>query len=189
MKLAKIIRGIRLLFEKVYWSSEKKELKHCGENSYIEYPFILIGGDCISIGNNFHAYKHFQLEAHKAHNGNKFAPEIKIGNNVSINYNVHIGAINQVIIGDNVLIASKVFITDHHHGKTNKESLEIPPSERILYSKGAVVIRDNVWIGENVSIMPGVTIGKNSVIGANSVVTHDIPENCIAAGNPAKIIK
>lgn len=189
MKIAKIIRGIRRLVEKVYWSSEKKELKHCGENSYIEYPFIIIGGDCISIGNNFHAYRNLQLEAHKTHNGNNFAPEIRIGNNVSINYNVHIGAINQVIIEDNVLIASKVFITDHYHGKTDKASLMIPPSKRILYSKGAVVIRDNVWIGESVTILPGVTIGKNSVIGANSVVTHDIPENCVAAGIPAKIIK
>jgi galactoside O-acetyltransferase len=52
-----------------------------------------------------------------------------------------------------------------------------------------VHIEENVWIGGNVSIVPGVTIGKNSVIGAGSVVTKDIPENCIAAGNPCHVIR
>jgi acetyltransferase-like isoleucine patch superfamily enzyme len=51
------------------------------------------------------------------------------------------------------------------------------------------VIEDNVWIGESVVILPGVTIGKNSIIGANAVVTKSIPENSIAGGNPARIIK
>ncbi|WP_308303877.1 DapH/DapD/GlmU-related protein, partial [Vibrio parahaemolyticus] len=50
-------------------------------------------------------------------------------------------------------------------------------------------IHDNVWLGEGVFVMPGVTIGKNSIIGAGSVVTKSIPENVIAVGNPAKIIK
>jgi acetyltransferase-like isoleucine patch superfamily enzyme len=67
--------------------------------------------------------------------------------------------------------------------------LELPPMSRPLVSKGAVIIKDNVWIGEGVAIMPGVTIGENSIIATNAVVTKDIPPNCVAAGVPAKVIK
>lgn len=54
-----------------------------------------------------------RIEAHDFHNGVKFSPEIIIGDNVSINYDCHIGAINKIVIGNNVLLASKIFITDH----------------------------------------------------------------------------
>lgn len=63
----------------------------------------------------------------------------------------------------------------------------ISPNKRTLYSKGPVVLGDNVWIGQNVSVMPDVVIGEGCIIGANSVVTHDIPAFSIAAGCPAKL--
>ena len=65
----------------------------------------------------------------------------------------------------------------------------IRPSERPLYSKGAIHIGRNVWVGRNVCIMPGVVLGNNVVVGANSVVTHDVPDNCVVAGAPARIIR
>lgn len=52
-----------------------------------------------------------------------------------------------------------------------------------------VTIGNNCWIGANSVICPGVTIGDNTVIGAGSVVTKDIPANCVAAGNPCKVIR
>jgi len=52
-----------------------------------------------------------------------------------------------------------------------------------------VTIGNNVWIGGNVTILPGVTIGDNCTIGAGSVVTRDIPDNSVAAGNPARVIR
>lgn len=82
-----------------------------------------------------------------------------------------------------------ILITDNAHGASILELLDLPPQVRPLYSKGPVIIEDNVWIGEKTSIMPGVHIGKGSIIAANSVVTHDIPPYCIAAGVPAKVIK
>ena len=57
------------------------------------------------------------------------------------------------------------------------------------YISKEIKIGNNVWVGYNVIILKGVIIGENSVIGAGSVVVKDIPENCIAAGNPAKVIK
>lgn len=52
-----------------------------------------------------------------------------------------------------------------------------------------ITIGDNVWLGGNVVVCPGVSIGSNVVVGAGSVVTKDIPEDCIAAGNPCKVIR
>ena len=58
----------------------------------------------------------------------------------------------------------------------------------VLCSSGKVVIEDNVFIGVNSTILKGVRIGRNTIIGAGSVVTGDIPANCVAAGNPCKVI-
>lgn len=52
-----------------------------------------------------------------------------------------------------------------------------------------IFIGNNVWIGENVCILPGVNVGSGCIIGANSVVNRDIPDNCIVAGVPTKVIK
>lgn len=116
---------------------------------------------------------------------------ILIGRNVQINDYVHIGSVSSVSIGNNVLIASKVFISDHNHGSYSgleHSSPEEPPALRPIVSN-PVVIEDNVWIGEFVSVLPGVKIGAGSIIGANSVVTSDIPSNSIAVGVPARVIK
>ncbi|RZL62547.1 MAG: acyltransferase, partial [Pedobacter sp.] len=114
---------------------------------------------------------------------------IIIGNDVSINFDCHIACVNKISIGNNVLMASKVFITDHFHGNASKASIALPPSKRVVESKGPVIIEDNVWVGEGVAIMPNVTIGQNSIIGANAVVTKSFPANSVIAGNPAKLIK
>lgn len=103
----------------------------------------------------------------------------------------HIVAHDKVKIGSHVLAASKVFISDTSHGAykgTNQASPSVIPGKR-QYTVKAVIIGDNVWIGENAVILPGARIGSGSVIGANSVVTGSIPENCIAAGAPARVLK
>jgi len=80
-------------------------------------------------------------------------------------------------------------ITDNAHGASNFDLLSIAPNKRPLYSKGPVIIEDNVWIGEKASIMPDVHIGYGSIVGANAVVTRDVPPYCVVIGNPAKIVK
>ena len=119
-------------------------------------------------------------------------PKLMIGERVQLNDYVHIGAIESVTIGDDVLIGSKVFITDHNHGcYDSSEPLSgpvVPPSRRLVVSK-PVKIGNKVWIGENVCILPGVNIGEGAVIGAGAIVTHDIPAGSIAVGNPARVIR
>lgn len=115
-----------------------------------------------------------------------------IGKNCEMGDNVHVVAHEKVQIGDNCLMASKIFISDTSHGDysvlSKSSSPNTPPNKRPLITKN-ISIGNNVWIGENVCILPGVTIGDGCIIGANSVVNKDIPKNCIAAGIPAKVIK
>lgn len=155
---------------------------------FMRLPFKVLGHQYIKIGENFVADSGFRIECWDKYRNKRFSPIISIGDNVSFNYRCHLGAINRIIIGNNVLVGSQVLITDHFHGNWEKE-FNTPPKDRDLYSKGEVVIEDNVWIGEGVCILPNVHIGRNSVVGANSVVLNDVPPNCIVAGNPAKVIK
>lgn len=101
-----------------------------------------------------------------------------IGNNCGMSGTV-IGCAKSIKIGNNVRCGANTLITDtdwHTDDSRAGENKEI-------------VIDDNVWLGYGVKVLKGVHIGRNSVIGAGSVVTHSIPENVIAAGNPCRIIK
>lgn len=145
---------------------------------YIEWDKGLTTGKYCRIEAYPHIYKHKKI--------------IKIGKNFQMNDSVHIGAVGNIEIGDDVLIASRVYITDTCHGEYNNtleqsSPIEIPHIRKISYK--SVKIEDRVWIGEGVVVLPGVTIGEGAIIGANSVVTKDILPNSIAVGNPAKIVK
>lgn len=118
--------------------------------------------------------------------------KINIGRNCKIGDYVHIAAGEKVTIGDNCLFASKIYISDISHGDYSDSETasdpNIPPDERPLITK-PVFIGNNVWLGDNVCVLPGVSIGNGCVIGANAVVNKDIPDNTIAVGVPAKVIK
>jgi acetyltransferase-like isoleucine patch superfamily enzyme len=141
------------------------------------------------IGENFAALTYLRLETFDSYQGQRLTPKLIIGNNVAFNNDCHIGCINRIEIGNNVLGASRIYITDHYHGEISADDLANVPTSRPLTSKGPVIIKDNVWIGEGVSILPGVTIGENAIIGANSVVNRDVPPNSVVAGIPAKVIR
>jgi acetyltransferase-like isoleucine patch superfamily enzyme len=160
-----------------------------GPSFYVESSGMIVGAKYISVGDNFQAFGRLRMEAIDCYLDSKFSPSITIGKDVSINFDCHIAAINQIVIGNGVLIGSKVLITDHAHGSIASEDMCLLPAMRKLNSKGPVVIGNNVWIGESVVILPGVTIGENSIIGANSVVTRDVKENAVFAGIPAKLVK
>jgi acetyltransferase-like isoleucine patch superfamily enzyme len=175
--------------KKAIWHATTRKFASVGSGSYIEWPFILKGSENIHIGDNFSALSCFRIETFTFYEGQIFQPKLLIGNNVSFNNDCHIGCINRVEIGNNVLGASRIYITDHYHGRISPDDLDTIPVLRPLISKGPVIIKDNVWIGEGVSILPGVTIGENVIIGANAVVNKDVPPNTVVAGVPARIVK
>ena len=106
---------------------------------------------------------------------------IEIGEHTFINYGSSIAARASVKIGSYCHLGHYMFVMDNNQHDVVRHN-ELPPSK-------PVIIEDNVWIGSKVIILPGVRIGTRAVIGAGSVVTRDIPPRCVAAGNPARVLR
>ena len=162
------------------------QIKSVGPGCRVYHPYYLRNPQRIHIGRGFSAQPGLRIEAWNAYGDQSYDPQVIIGDNVIMNYDVHIGAISTLRIGNNVLVGSHVLITDHSHGHLTADETDMPTAHRSLYSKGPVIIEDNVWIGEGVRILAGVSVGRNAVIGANSVVTQDVPSGWIVGGVPAK---
>lgn len=141
----------------------------------------------MEIGNNVRIVGPCRIEAIVTHNGEIFTPHIRIGNNANIEAKSHIGAIDSIIIEDNVLMGSNILITDHAHGDIC--DILMPPIKRPLYSKGSIKIEHDCWLGENCVILSGVTLGHHSIVGAGAIVTKSCPPYSVLGGNPAHIIK
>jgi acetyltransferase-like isoleucine patch superfamily enzyme len=112
-------------------------------------------------------------------------PKLILGEGSIIGHMNHITCIDQISIGRRVLTADRVYISDHSHDFSNPD---LPIMEQGLSSKGKISIGDGTWIGENAVVLC-CSIGKHCVIGANAVVIHDVPDYCVAAGIPARVIK
>lgn len=113
-------------------------------------------------------------------------PRLVIGDNFHCTRNLTIQCAYKVEIRRNVLMSSDIFIIDYNHGMSPEA---VNYLENKLELSSGVVIDEGAWIGNGVTILGSVTIGKKAIVGAGSVVTKDIPPYCIAAGNPAKVIK
>lgn len=140
-------------------------------------------GQHIRIGKNAHivtasdrkvSLATWTFEEHQGH--------ISIGDNCLLCPGVRIDSASSVTVGDNSMIAAGAYLTDADWHDVYDRSR--PVGRTVPITLGA-----NVWIGDGSTVCKGVTIGDNSIIGASSVVVADVPANCIAAGNPAKVVK
>lgn len=152
----------------------------------VRLPFDIRNRRYIKIGKNLTTGRNCRLETY-----NKDKTSLILGNDCELNDNVHIACAESIEIMDNVLIASRVFITDLNHGCYNasqSSDAESIVSKRPL-DTSPVVIGNNCWLGEGVVITKGVFLGENCIVAANSVVTKSFPKNSIVGGVPAKLIK
>jgi acetyltransferase-like isoleucine patch superfamily enzyme len=166
-------------------------------NLRFESPRRISNPDCIWIGDDVSLGPGCLLSATRRYPGafmqgapdvevQEFKPVIRIGHRVSATGYLTLGATTSVEIGDDVLLASHIFVSDNQHGHSQTE---LPYKYQPLEKIGPVTIGRGCWIGEHVVIMPGVEIGEMSIIGANSVVTESVPPRCIAVGTPAQVIR
>lgn len=121
---------------------------------------------------------------------------IRIGSNTYIGSNTSLTSIKGIWIGSNVLISDFCVIsdTDGHSTDFISRKLDVPNRWKGLkdwscVASSEIKILDGAWIGAFSIILKGVTVGERSIIGAGSVVTRDVPDNTIAAGNPAKVVR
>lgn len=163
-----------------------------GEHSRICYPCSLQGGGQknITIG-DYTTIQGASILGCWTKYGNQEFPNVSItiGNNCSIGEYNHITACNKISIGNGLLTGRYVIISDNSHGGLSEKESFIEPAIRNLISKGEVVIGNNVWLGDKVAVVSGVHIGNNVIVAANAVVTKDLPDDCMAAGVPAKVVK
>lgn len=179
MKIKRFVKKIRGII-KGY------KFKHFALTSNIIHPIRIMGKEYISIGENVFILNGLRMEAISEWNGVLYSPDITISDCVTIGQNCHITCANKVNIGVGVSILPSVLITDIEHQYIVNKSI----GETGL-NVGSVCIGDYTIIGAGVKILghKDITIGKNVVIGANAVVIKDIPDNSIAVGVPASVIK
>lgn len=167
--LSEFIKNIYSVFlTKLTWSSARLIRRPC----YIRGKSSIEGGKGLTTGYSCR----FDLPGKKK--------TLYIGEQCEFGDNTHIVAYNNVVIGNNVLIASRCFISDTNHGEYSGGEQSSPyqvPNQRKLVST-QVKIGDNVWIGENAVVLAGSNIGNGCIIGANTTVSRDIPDNCVVVG-------
>lgn len=176
----RFINAVTALYHYLKWSCRFGSF---GFRSRLVKPDMLTGTKAIHIGHKVHIRKGARLEAVGHWDGR--TPKIRIGDHTSIHLYFHCGAAESVRIGRNVLIAGRVYISDHDHVFDHPD---LPPGRAGLKT-APVVIEDEVWIGEGAVILKGVTVGKRAVIGANAVVTKDVAPYTVVGGIPARVIK
>lgn len=171
---------INRLFLKPYFRSI---LGHLGDNTNLPSSTRLDNPQNIYLGNKVCIGRFSRLSAIPMTGLQK--TNLTIGDKTYIGSFAHIFCTSQIKIGENVLIADRVYISDNQH---SYEDIEKPIISQPILQLNNVHVGDGTWIGENVCII-GANIGKQCVIGANSVVTKSIPDYCVAVGSPAKIVK
>ena len=183
LSIYEVLFKARRKISSIFWGYVYRcGFKSFGEKSSIFKPDILQGIKYISVGSHSHMQPGAWLLALK---NDDSEPALSICNNVYIGRYAHIVSVRRVTICDDVLIADKVYISDNIH---QYKDVCVPIKNQPVVFKKQVTIGSGAWLGENVCVI-GASVGKNSVIAANSVVTKDIPDYCVAAGVPARVIK
>jgi acetyltransferase-like isoleucine patch superfamily enzyme len=179
LKVESFLNGMVRLKAELITLLLKRGFGSFGKGSIFFQPLRIDGTQFVHIGDNVTIRpKSWLCVLYKA-------SRIVIGNGAYIGHLFHCVAMGEITIGEKVLIADKVFLSDNSHGFPDAN---VPFMDNPIEFKGKVSIGNGTWIGENVCIL-GASVGSNCIIGSNSVVLNDIPDFSIAAGSPAKVIK
>jgi len=156
-----------------------------GSGSLIVKPELISNPSHVFIGKSTIIHSNARILCITNYRGKIFNPQLKIGDGVKIQQDVHISCAEKIEIGNNVAIAQHVGIFDIEHDFSDTSR---PIYEQALITK-PISIGENSFIGIGAVIMKGSKIGKNCIVGANAVVKGEFPDYCVIAGVPAKIIK
>lgn len=153
-----------------------------GNNVYIGNRVTIfegLGGGSVALGDRVHLHQDVIIE-----NGEGGVLTIEADTHIQprCQLSVYKGTLR---IGRNVQIAANCGFYPYNHGFRPGEDV----ARQALETRGGILVEDDVWIGYNATVLDGVRIGRGAVIGAGAVVTHDIPEDAIAVGVPARVVR
>lgn len=178
-----------------------KEFWRWAVSYFVREP--LFRARCVSVGKRFRVFRTPYVMSHAEirlgddvnffgqvdiNSGRIFdKPRLTLGNRVDIGHNVIFVVNKEIIVEDDVNVASGVrFMDSDAHPKDTQERIaDLPPKPEEIKP---VKICKNAWIGQNVFILKGVTVGECAIVGVNSVVITDIPAYSVAIGNPARVV-
>jgi len=184
VKIGTYIRGINWVYSSLFRILFSRSFWYFGRSVKIRFPDAIEGAKHISIGSNTLIGHHVFLAAHPLSTSLR-APLLQIGSNCFLGRSNHVYACESIILGDDVLTGSGVYISDNTH---SFEDHTQPIHKQDVISTGPISIGDGTWLANNVCII-GASVGKNCVVGSNAVVLDDIPDFCVAVGSPARIVK
>lgn len=174
----KYLFKIKSTFKKKW---KERKFGHIGKKCQIIKPIRIIGRNNIFLGD----YSFFLNGARiETITHNRKQGKLIIGKNTSFQQSCHVIAAGELIIGNDCVFSSFVYVSDCSH--TYSPDIDIAKGDLVIKRTS---VGDHCFIGCGARIMPGVNIGNNCVVGANAVVTHDVPPYSMVAGVPAKIIK
>lgn len=181
IKIYQILRSLSVRLFRLFCASGFRAF---GRNVYV-FPGVSIeGAHAISLGDDVVLQDGTHLGVH-AGQPSAAARGISIGRASNIGRRNHIYALNQVTIGEKVLTAQNVYISDCTHEYADPDR---PIIDQPIKALTPVTIGDGTWIGQGACII-GCRIGRNCVIGANSVVLKDVPDHSVVAGAPARLVR
>jgi acetyltransferase-like isoleucine patch superfamily enzyme len=170
--------------DKLFTLAIKRSFGEVGRRTVIRLPVRIKGERHIEIGGGVTVAAGSWLLA--IERDGQPPPRLRIGDRTSIAGSCVISAATDVRLGNAVLLAGHVYIADHSHAYADPSR---PILDQGIEQVAAVEICDGAWLGQNVVVCPGVRIGAGAVVAANSVVKDDVPDYCVAAGAPARIVR
>ncbi len=167
-------------------SARARRFAAFGERSALCFPVAALFGErYIRIGRGTVIGPYSSLSAGVSLGHDLDHDAVTIGDRCLIGRGTGIVGHERIVIGDDVFTGHHVYITDANHGYEDTRE----PVGRQFAEARPVVIGDGSWLGHGSVVLPGVTIGRHVVVGAGSVVTDDLPDFCVAVGNPARVIR
>jgi acetyltransferase-like isoleucine patch superfamily enzyme len=155
-----------------------------GRRSVLQPPVRLGGEKWIHIGESVSIGRGSWLQV--MHPIGAETPELRIGDRTSASGYLTVSVVKSVVVDTDVLLARHVYISDHAHRYSDPS---VPVKAQGVSVARPVRICSGAWLGQGVVVCPGVRIGRNAVVGANSVVKDDIPDNAVAVGAPARVVR
>lgn len=181
-----VMKMFKSFLNYLYWKRISRKLGEAKDRVYFDSTVSILNPDAVYFGSNVGVGAGTRFLPIKSSVGKVYQPKIVIGDGCQIGKNNSFASIHSITVGKNVLFAGNVHMTDHSHGY---EDISLPMFKQPLISKGGISIGDECWLGFGCEILSGVHVGKHCVVAAHAVVTKDVPDYCIVAGNPAKVIK